>query len=130
MDQNSYQSYLIADMISNIFNFVGQLLLIKIFFEFGKPKSVSQNQTHTNEENTKSNKSSTASMMSGNSNLSNSTYNKEAEMKARIWNQFMRTSQEFPSHTVYADPSILTNSELPDTFSQNAEGEEEIMIQR
>ena len=35
--QKSFENYLIADLVSNVFNFVGQLLLCKIFYQFGKP---------------------------------------------------------------------------------------------
>ena len=100
-------------MTSNIFNFVGQLLLIKIFYQFGKPTD-SPRRLSTNSKLSRSNKSSDCSMKSGASGMSqmsNFTNNKEAEMKARIWNQFMRTSREIPGNGLYADPSILSISE-------------------
>ena len=67
--------YLLLGLITNIFNFIGQLLLCKILFQFGQPGPVN------NHVSSQSNESSND--MSINSDIA---AEREAEQKARIWN--------------------------------------------
>ena len=37
--EKAFKNYLIADLVSNIINFIAQLLLCKIIYQFGKPNA-------------------------------------------------------------------------------------------
>jgi hypothetical protein len=81
----AYAHYIESVAIGGIINFTGQLLLCKIFSQFGQPLQPEQYRTYSG--------GSHRSEVSANSHAFSEIGNeREAEMKARIWNQFMYSS--------------------------------------